>query len=70
METNYDATPSQKRTIAKLSSILGDRSNIEELKMTKGEAGKLIRNLSSKISKERKLGRSKVDRNRKSLGRG
>ncbi len=56
--TSYDApaTPKQIRTIAKLCSGLRIQEPLEEKYKTIGSAGRVIRELSTQLSYERKKG--------------
>lgn len=57
-EPPSDATPKQKMVIARLLMALHNHSHLEQQPMTKGEAGRLIRELSSQI-KYQNLGSGK-----------
>lgn len=51
------ATPSQVRAITHLCAGLGIKEALEEKKMTRGEAGMLVRELSTKMKVVRKTGK-------------
>ena len=59
----YDATPRQKRTIALLCMALGIKERLEERPMSKGEAGRLIRELQDQlVLKRAREAREKADK--------
>ena len=59
----YDATPRQKRTIALLCMALGIKEHLEERPMSKGEAGRLIRELQDQLALKRaREAREKADK--------
>lgn len=51
------ATPQQIRAIAKLSRGLGIKEALEETKMTQGQAGRLVRELSGELKHTRQTGK-------------
>jgi len=51
----YDATAAQKIKIGKLSRLLGIKDYIEEAQMTKGEAGRLVRQLYSQLRAKNRM---------------
>ena len=53
------ATGVQLHWIAKYCSLLGIREPLEEVKMTRGEAGRKIRLLKGDLQKRRRRGKSK-----------
>ena len=50
----FDATGPQKREITRLNVYLGIREPIEEKPMTSGEAGRMIRDLYSRLKLRRR----------------
>lgn len=55
-EPEYDATPTQKRKLTQLSAALRLTGNLDYRKLTKGEAGRLIRELSQELKRRRQKG--------------
>ena len=53
----YDATATQKVKIGKLASILGIKEQIEDRPMTKGEAGRKLRELYAQVRVKNKMKR-------------
>lgn len=58
----YDATAAQKIKIGKMARLLGIKEQIEDRPMTKGEAGRLLRELYTQLNYKNRTKQNRIPR--------